>query len=205
MKKQKRLIIVLIIIFIASIIVLTVCFPIFQKPDNTTPYEKKITKHYSEKDILFLRRLFEDGRLTSSTAFLLLYRPQCVREIPYGDKYALLLGDDGTKVFVVLGKKRIANLIIENSFLENKNFESVDIGKTTFEEMLEFDNNSVNLSREVEPATGHITQEGVVVIKYELPNLIVKSIDYYSNEEIINMLQDHPLLVLTYLLPQDKK
>lgn len=193
------------------IVCIAFCSPLFQKPNNDILYVQSVTRYCSEEDIFELKNCFEEGKLSLSV-FLMKYRPQCIRQTINDGRYALLLGDNNTRVFVCWSDttRKIYNVIIIKQFLENKDFKSLNIGESEYSDILKMDGNSIDISKADEPITGHITSDGVTILKYNVvlesgtPKYLVKSIDCYSNEDVSEMIRSNPFMSLLYLLPQDK-
>jgi hypothetical protein len=146
-----------------------------------------INHKYTGEQIDNLLRLID----TETYTFSELRKDFSIEELTdtYQDKYgycAPLLKDDGSSVFVFVNYDLIVqDVMITDSFLTKAEFEGAIGSKTTKSQVLSFDHNALDLSSTDEIITGHIVQEGVIVVTYSLDGSdpIVDSVLFVDNRE----------------------
>lgn len=204
MRKYSPLIITIVVIFALSSTL--ICGTIlFQKPNNDISFQQVINKSYSNKEISALKRRFEEENL-SLFYFKLKYHPQCIRQTTPESRYAILLGEEDTRIFVFWNEDTniIYEIFEEHPFLELEDFAEVSIGETCMEDVLLLDPNFSNTSIKATLSTGHIVKEGIVNIEYDVDTRIVQSVQFFSNDEVLELLYESPIIFIPYVFPQDK-
>lgn len=185
------------------------------KPDNEVSYDQVIDRRISSTEIYELKEKYENDGM-SLAYFLLKYRPQCIRQSTDDTRYALLRGyyDEMVYVFWNTETNKITNIINKGfrylsgyEYMENSDFDFVEIGKTHFSEIAHRDDSLISVGTTPNPKSAHITKEGVVIVSYkpEEYDMIVTAIEYYSNDEIPQLKEKSVLYALIpYILPKDK-
>lgn len=206
MKKHRILVAAFALCTFISIVILSLCAPLFQKPNNDILYSQAIKHTYSNKETDTLNKLFKEDNLPLYY-FKLRYRPQCIRKTDSASEYAILLGEDGTRIFVFWNSEtnniyQISHL--KNFFDYNDFSKAVVIGETSLDSVIELDSNFSNTSTKANISTGHILRDGVINVEYDSNTKIVKKLQYYSNDEIVDFSDDFPMVFIPYILPKDK-
>ena len=93
------------------------------------------------------------------------------------------------------------------SFLSKADFDFVEIGKTTIEEIQAMDPNTHIMPWSAFLGTAHVVKEGGLFIYYELKEEIwVKKIEFYENNRLLDLEQDDTILYeIPYILDIDKQ
>jgi|GEM_PF-1698088 len=228
-KRFRVLCIALLLIFISILSVIyigNILIVKAYKPDNKVQYNQVVDRRISSTEIYELKDLFEKDKL-SLPHFLFYYRPQCIREPTVDTRYALLVGNEDELVYVFWDVQTniITNIIDVGyrystgyKYPENKDFEFIVEGETSFSEVAFHDKNLIWCGTNPIPKTAHITKEGVVIITYYadindkidnenfvLGDYKVEKIEYCSNENIPIMREKEPMYyAIPCILPQDK-
>lgn len=136
-------------------------------------------------------------------AFNLEYKPKCIRKTLLG-YYAVLINEDESLCFVFWTfDNKIYSIYRTKGFVSSDEFKSlIAIGDSTFKDMKKssFDYFCYPYSKTI--ATAHICTDGILVIKYD-DDFVVKSIDFFSNEELTKTKDDF-INIVPYILPNDK-
>lgn len=208
MKNKKTLFVILIIFLVVSLFFcwLFVYSQSFNY-DNKLSIINATDKRYSKQEIDKLEEEISFSNIYTDYSFWefnLKYKPECVRKTPFG-YYAVLLHEDHSLCFVFWTfENKIYSIYRTNGFVSSNEFRnSIVIGESTFEEMKGsgFDYFCYPLSKKM--ATAHICTDGILVVEYD-DNRVAKSVDFYSNEELIKT-NDAFLRVVPYILPKDKQ
>lgn len=215
MKRNKILLLpfalLLIVIVLISIIIFTGGRDV--EYDNDKSITSLITKKYSESDIEQIRVGIEQDSL-NYTKLKSHYKIQCLRKT-YQGYYAVFIQNDGKRVFIFMdADMKLYNMLVFSSIKEKKEYDFLELGKTTESEVLRFDTTAVSLPVSSINCTVHIVQEGVFVISYDrlevntgtlLNDPVVKSFVFFENDDF--PLNDNEMINLNvpYILEADKK
>ncbi len=205
---MKRKFLILMVALTALYIVATIIkySAVFRwNPNNDIEFRQAISTKFSNAEINDLKQRFQDNKLTLFY-FKFRYQPQCIRQSTQENEYAILLSEDEKRIFVFWNTttNKIYAVYEVSAFLKYEDFSTVVIGKTSFEDILLLDPNGTDTSVKASLSTGHIVTEGVVNIEYDVDTQIVKAMQFYSNDEIIDSLSEYPIMFIPYILPQDK-
>lgn len=212
---RKNMIIIAVII---CILIVGICFLIGGKTkikyDNEQDFQELITYRYSPDEFADIQEELKGGKDISLFEIVDSEKIECVRSIE-GISYLLLLSERNEKLFVFFDSNNIVTnaFYIENDFLEQGDFANIQEGVTRESDIEILDGSPVYYAVSAEMVTGHIVKEGIVIIKYDrllndevLADPIVKSIDFYSNDEILSMMETDFFVSNTpYILPIDKQ
>ena len=213
MKKHIRPLLSIIIIAIAAVIAVAVYSSGEKiKYNNDKTIDVLVTETYSASEIQKMKSSIENNKLTYSQ-LRSDYNIQCLRKI-YQGYYAVFLQDDGSRIFVFINKNKEPYKILVIDEIKNKSqYDFIEVGKTTKNEILNYDENTLFMPVSSVITTAHITKEGVLLVTYDnfdevsgmiLDDAVVKSITFYNNSDfpLKNSLIDTNI---PYILEVDKK
>lgn len=177
--------------------------------DNNTKYQDIISYKYKTEDLSkIMRNIEEYHKLNIPDG-----QKECIRQIN-DIKYLILLSENEEKLFVFLDKNNdvIDMYYRKKDFLEQSDFTNVQIGITRESDIKILDESPIYYDVSAVHVTGHIVKEGIIIITYDrfldgeiLNNPVVKSIDFYSNDKILLMMESDFFVSSTpYILPVDK-
>lgn len=213
MKKHIRPLLSIIIIAIAAVFAVAVyssCEKI--KYNNDKTIDILVTETYSASKIQKMKSSIENNKLTYSQ-LRSDYNIQCLRKT-YQGYYAVFLQDDGSRVFVFINENKEPYKILVIDEIKNKSqYDFIEVGKTTKNEILNYDENTLFMPVSSVITTAYITKEGVLLVTYDnfdevsgmiLDDAVVKSITFYNNSDfpLKNSLIDSNI---PYILEVDKK
>lgn len=210
--------IIMIIAVVICILIFGICF--FKsgktklKYDNEQDFQDLITYRYSSGEFSDIQEALKSGKDISLFKIADPKKMECLRNVE-GIKYALLLSEKNEKLFIFFDDNNIVTdaFYIENDFLEQKDFINVQEGVTLMSDIEILDGSAVYYDLSAVWVTGHIVKEGLIIIEYDrlldgklLNDPVVKSIDFYSNDEILEiMASNYYVLTTPYILPKDKQ
>lgn len=160
-------------------------------------------QQYTEQEMEKLEKDIFAGNITVRQ-FIRRYKPQCIRKTNRG-YYAVLMQDNNFMCFIFWDNKyNIYNIYKTTEFLSHNAWEnSIEIGKSSLNDITKSDTDFFYYPISKMAITGHICSDGVLTIEYD-SNKIVKSMEFYSNEEVESS-GDYLLQLTPYILPQDKR
>lgn len=180
------------------------------KINNTNHYTELVTKKYSTDQIESLKEsIFKEEMKWSK--FTRQFSVQCMRET-YQGYYVVLLQENGDKVFVFADKNMKLYRVVNIDEFKTKDELMFQISKlTTKSEVLSMDPEPFFMPVSAFSMTAHYVKEGVVLVTYTrtkdgivLSDQIIDSMEFYSNDEL---LEDSNTLVgicVPYILEMDK-
>lgn len=210
----KSLLLSALLIFLVAILAVIIPFSIGEKMkyNNDKTIDTLVTETYSASEIQKMKSSIENNKLTYSQ-LRSDYNIQCLRKT-YQGYYAAFLQDDGSHVFVFINKNKEPYKILVIDEIKNKSqYDFIEVGKTTKNEILNYDENTLFMPVSSVITTAHITKEGVLLVTYDnfdevsgmiLDDAVVKSITFYNNSDfpLKNSLIDSNV---PYILEVDKK
>lgn len=210
----KSLLLSALLIFLVAILAVIIPFSIGEKMkyNNDKTIDILVTERYSASEIQKMKSSIENNKLTYSQ-LRSDYNIQCLRKT-YQGYYAVFLQDDGSRVFVFINKNKEPYKILVIDEIKNKSqYDFIEVGKTTKNEILNYDENTLFMPVSSVITTAHITKEGVLLVTYDnfdevsgmiLDDAVVKSITFYNNSDfpLKNSLIDSNI---PYILEIDKK
>lgn len=213
--RRKNIIIIAVVI---CILIFGICFLISGKAklkyDNEQDFHDLITYRYTSKEFSDMQEALKSGKDISLFDIADSKKMECLRNVE-GNKYALLLSEKNEKLFIFFDDNNIVTdaFYIENDFLEQKDFINVQEGVTLMSDIEILDGSAVYYDLSAVWVTGHIVKEGLIIIEYDrlldgklLNDPVVKSIDFYSNDKILEiMASNYYVLTTPYILPKDKQ
>ncbi len=156
---------------------------------NEKTAEELITIRYSATQLKNMRENFKNYVGTSFDELSKDFKFECVR---YTDTeyYVVLLLDNDKKAFLFFDMDLLLNGIkICGDFISKDDFDFIEIGKTTIDEVCEADPN-YNLSPSSSiTCTSHIVKEGGILIEYKVIDQLfrVNALCFYENSELLNV------------------
>lgn len=209
--------IIIIIGVIICILVFGICSLIRgkmkMKYNNEKDFQELITYRYSSEEFSDIQADLKSGKDISLFEIVDSKKIECIRNIE-GIRYALLLSEKNEKLFIFFDDNNIVTdaFYIENDFLEQKDFINVQEGATLMSDIEILDGSAVYYDLSAVRVTGHIVKEGLVIIEYDrlldgkiLNDPVVKNVNFYSNNEILSMMESNYYVSTTpYILPKDK-
>lgn len=210
--------IIIIIVVIICILIFGICLLRGEKMkinyNNEQNFLELITYRYSSQDFSDIQEDLKSGRDISLFEIVDPKKIECIRNIE-DTRYALLLSEKNEKLFIFFDANNVVTdaFYIENDFLEQSDFINVQEGVTLKSDIEILDRSVVYYDVSAVMVTGHIVKEGIVIIEYDrllngkiLNDPVVKSINFYSNDEIL-LIMDSDYFVSTtpYILPIDKQ
>lgn len=210
----KSLLLSALLIFLVAILAVIIPFSIGEKMkyNNDKTIDTLVTETYSASEIQKMKSSIENNKLTYSQ-LRSDYNIQCLRKT-YQGYYAVFLQDDGSRVFVFINENKEPYKILVIDEIKNKSqYDFIEVGKTTKNEILNYDENTLFMPVSSVITTAHITKEGVLLVTYDnfdevsgmiLDDAVVKSITFYNNSDfpLKNSLIDSNV---PYILEIDKK
>lgn len=210
----KSLLLSALLIFLVAVLAVIIPFSIGEKMkyNNDKTIDILVTERYSASEIQKMKSSIENNKLTYSQ-LRSDYNIQCLRKT-YQGYYAVFLQDDGSRVFVFINKNKEPYKILVIDEIKNKSqYDFIEVGKTTKNEILNYDENTLFMPVSSVITTAHITKEGVLLVTYDnfdevsgmiLDDAVVKSITFYNNSDfpLKNSLIDSNV---PYILEIDKK
>lgn len=209
--KYKKTVLVIIILISISISISILCIICTRSQsfdyDNSVPISIAFNKRYSNAQIKYLEaKILPSNILPSDISFSyfnMVYKPKVVRKTGQG-YYAVLISKDNSFCFVFWNfENEIYSIYRTNGFVSSEVFsKSIEIGKTTLNDMKEsgFDFFGYPSSKRI--ATAHICKDGIIVVNYD-KNFVAVSVDVYTNQELLE-LDDYLTDIVPYILPEDK-
>lgn len=209
----KSILLSALLIFLVAILAVIIPFSIGEKMkyNNDKTIDTLVTETYSASEIQKMKSSIENNKLTYSQ-LRSDYNIQCLRKT-YQGYYAVFLQDDGSHVFVFINKNKEPYKILVIDEIKNKSqYDFIEVGKTTKNEILNYDENTLFMPVSSVITTAHITKEGVLLVTYDnfdevsgmiLDDAVVKSITFYNNSDfpLKNSLIDSNV---PYILEVDK-
>ena len=170
--------------------------------DNTTPINCVKSKLYSSEKIEKL----EDDILKENVSFRnfnINYRPRCIRKTFQG-YYAVLAQENGSLCFVFWdSQNEIYSIYRTDKFISSDDFkQNIVIGETKVDSFISDGMNYFYFPISKMMMTGHICNDGVIVIQYDSSG-VVEFVNYFSNEEIVES-SDFLTSYIPYILPEDR-
>ena len=210
----KSLLLSALLIFLVAILAVIIPFSIGEKMkyNNDKTIDILVTETYSASEIQKMKSSIENNKLTYSQ-LRSDYNIQCLRKT-YQGYYAVFLQDDGSRVFVFINENKEPYKMLVIDEIKNKSqYDFIEVGKTTKNEILNYDENTLFMPVSSVITTAHITKEGVLLVTYDnfdevsgmiLDDAVVKSITFYNNSDfpLKNSLIDSNV---PYILEIDKK
>ena len=210
----KSLLLSALLIFLVAVLAVIIPFSIGEKMkyNNDKTIDILVTERYSASEIQKMKSSIENNKLTYSQ-LRSDYNIQCLRKT-YQGYYAVFLQDDGSRVFVFINENKEPYKILVIDEIKNKSqYDFIEVGKTTKNEILNYDENTLFMPVSSVITTAHITKEGVLLVTYDnfdevsgmiLDDAVVKSITFYNNSDfpLKNSLIDSNI---PYILEVDKK
>ncbi len=210
----KSLLLSALLIFLVAVLAVIIPFSIGEKMkyNNDKTIDILVTERYSASEIQKMKSNIENNKLTYSQ-LRSDYNIQCLRKT-YQGYYAVFLQDDGSRVFVFINENKEPYKILVIDEIKNKSqYDFIEVGKTTKNEILNYDENTLFMPVSSVITTAHITKEGVLLVTYDnfdevsgmiLDDAVVKSITFYNNSDfpLKNSLIDSNV---PYILEVDKK
>lgn len=184
------------------------------KYNNEQNFQELITYRYSSQDFSDIQEDLKSGKDISLFEIVDSKKIECIRNIK-DTRYTLLLSEKNEKLFIFFDANNVVTnaFYIENDFLEQKDFINVQEGVTLKSDIEILDGSVVYYDVSAVMVTGHIVKEGIVIIEYDrllngkiLNDPVVKSINFYSNDEILSIMDsDYFISTTPYILPIDKQ
>lgn len=184
------------------------------KYNNEQDFQELITYRYSSQEFSDIQENLKSGNDINLFEIVDSEKIECIREIE-DIRYALLLSEKNERLFVFLNSDNVVtdSFYIENDFLEQRDFDNVQEGVTLKSDIEALDETPVYYAVSSEMVTGHIVKEGIIIIEYnrflngkKLNNPVVKSINFYGNDEILSIMESNFFVSNTpYILPIDKQ
>ena len=180
------------------------------KFDNQTPYTEKITKTYHHSIFDSIREASE-AQPMSIKALHSELKIECVRKTNQGS-YIVFKQEDGKSVFIFADKgQNIYSVLRFKSFFRKLDFDFIQVGETTQDEILAFDDNAILYPVSSVEVSGHILNNGLLIIQYSrvrdgelLMSPVVSSIEFIDGSDY-NKLEDNFFVTNTpYILPFDR-
>lgn len=210
----KFLLLSALLIFLVAVLAVIIPFSIGEKMkyNNDKTIDILVTETYSASEIQKMKSSIENNKLTYSQ-LRSDYNIQCLRKT-YQGYYAVFLQDDGSRIFVFINENKEPYKILVIDEIKNKSqYDFIEVGKTTKNEILNYDENTLFMPVSSVITTAHITKEGVLLVTYDnfdeasgmiLDDAVVKSITFYNNSDfpLKNSLIDSNI---PYILEIDKK
>lgn len=206
MKLCKRKYIIAISILLVIVILSLMLYEHYisnYKYNNDISLSQINNQQYTEQEMEKLEKDIFAGNITVRQ-FIRRYKPQCIRKTNRG-YYAVLMQDNNFMCFIFWDNKyNIYNIYKTTEFLPHNAWEnSIEIGKSSLNDITKSDTDFFYYPISKMAITGHICSDGVLTIEYD-SNKIVKSMEFYSNEEVESS-GDYLLQLTPYILPQDKR
>lgn len=213
-KKGKSIIIAAII----GIIICSICLWVGGKVkviyNNEQNYKELITYKYESDEFCSIIEALNSGNELALFDVISNEKIECAREID-DIRYLILLSETDEKLFIFFDDnyKITSYYYIKGEFLKEDDFANIQTEVTPSSVIFEMDQNRILYPFDVIYITGHITQEGIIIISYSrirdrkiLEDPIVESIEIYKNDEILEMRKDNLIIQYTpYILPIDKQ
>lgn len=139
------------------------------------------------------------------------YNFECIRKISENDYYTVILREDNSKLFVFFNSDcEITNYIMFNNFKKTEDFNFIKKNVTHESEVIDFDKQYITYPVSAVNVTGHITKNGVIIIKYSRMadevlqyDNIVDEVEFFEDDSIKD--SDNFFIKNTpYILPIDK-
>ncbi len=213
--KKYNLLLSLVLLAVVIITAITIMFfmgGIEVKYDNDKSIDSLITEKYSESDIDKMRDDIEQDNLNYAR-FKSHFNVQCLRKT-YQGYYAVFLQNDGKRIFVFMNEKmELNNIFVFDNIKKKRDYDFLDIGKTTETDVLKYDKSTVLLPVSSITCTAHIIQEGILIIIYDrfdantgtlLTDPVVKSVSFYENSDFPLSGNEMINLNVPYILGKDK-
>lgn len=205
-KKNILFIISFIFIFICTALLFVYVHSQSFDYDNKSSMLTLCNNRYSKEEIKKLEYNIPYSNMYTNYSFgkfNLEYRPECIRKTHLG-YYAVLISEDNSLCFVFWTfENEIHSIYKTNEFVSSSKFrDSIVVGESTFEEMKNSNFDFFVFPSSKTIATAHICNDGVLVVEYN-DNYIAKSIEFFSNEELVKT-NDSFLNSIPYILPEDK-
>lgn len=214
MKRKKSIIVVAIICIIMFSIYLWVGAKVKVIYNNEQNYKELIRYKYESDEFYSIMETLNSGKEIALFDVISNEKIECARKIE-DIRYLILLSETDEKLFVFFDDNfKISSFYyIKDEFLEEDDFANIQTEVTPSSVIFEMDQNRIFYPFDAFFITGHITQEGIIIISYSrirdgkiLEDPIVESIEIYKNDEIIGMRKDNPFIqYIPYILPIDKQ
>lgn len=177
-------------------------------------FQELITYKFSSEEFSDIQENLKSGKDISLFELVDSEKLECIRNID-GIQYALLLSDKNEKLFIFFDDNHVVTdtVYIENDFLEQKDFTSVQEGVTLKSDIETLDGSPIYYAVSAKMVTGYIVKEGIIIIEYDrflngrvLDDPVVKSVNFYGNDEILSIMESDFFVSNTpYILPIDKQ
>ena len=159
-----------------------------------------------------LTELVDEGLLTVEK-FLAKF-PNAIERKTTLSHYFVQKNNDGSRIFAYVGKEvDVVKVEYYEKFPKLDDFNFINIGKTTYYDVLQFDTNFVSWGFSTAIKIAFIAEEGVVIIQFTRPEAaiagsmsdVVESMEFIPNDELetMDILKKHYIDV-SYILPEDK-
>lgn len=182
------------------------------KYNNSKNYNQLITYKYSVDEFVEIQNQLMNKKNIDIFEIVKKEYIECVRHVG-NIRYLLLVSVNNERLFIFFDEKYLItnSYYIRGDFLEQKDFEDIQVGKTTLGEVMSIDDGCFGSPFSALVATTHIVKEGVIVVTYSekttttLQEPVVDSIRLYKNEELMEMREKNILIkIAPYILPIDK-
>lgn len=211
---MKRVNIIILLVFACTVLIFVKVFigDVDVKYNNTEYFENLVDIKYSGHEIEEIKKKIE-GDDCNYTKFKSLFDIQCLRKT-YQGYYAVLLQDDGRRVFVFMDEEmKLYEVLLIGNMKAKKEFSFIESGKTTEEEIVSMDENAILLPASSVTSTAHVVREGLLVVTYSrldeekqmfLDDPLVNTVIFYANESF--PLEDNEMINknVPYILPIDR-
>lgn len=211
--QKKRALIIFVIIFL---VIAIICIFIYVGSDdvkynNTKSKEELITVKYTSSQIEELKNSVYQGRMTLKE-LKKKFKVQCVRKTPKG-YYTILSQEDGKEAFVFFDSDlKLWDMFIVDEFKTKETFQQGIVEKkTTRSQMVEYDKTYIPMPTSSMSSSVHCVKEGVFIVIYSrrmdgkrLPEPIVDSIEFMSNDEVLAKSEDPYIYNIPIIMEMDK-
>lgn len=181
--------------------------------DNDKTVQQLVTTVYSADEIKEIEEKIEKGKTTVSK-MKRFCKLECLRKTEK-EYYSILLRDDGGKLFIFFDNKgTVTDYLFVTEFKSKEDYDSLKIGETTLNEVIFFDEATVDVSLSSFDVTVSVVKEGLAHIIYErmnmdnmtfLPSPVIKSITIYDESEYMQIAEQGDYYgELHYILPLDR-
>lgn len=191
--------------------------------DNEISIEECITVETSAYAIKYLQKAIEAAysgyrpKITVASFFKQFnFNIECTRKTPYG-YYFVLRQNDGKLAYIFINEKlELKDVKVFDKFLSKEDFDFIVFWETINCEVYEIDPNKIFYSISAAHFSGHILQDGYLVVHYnfdyesiinktaEGETLFAESIKFYSEEDLIANIDDWDHTNGHYILPMDR-
>lgn len=175
--------------------------------DNNSDISNVITKRYHKEVLDQIQPQTTLRNLTNE------FDIECVRRTER-TSYIIFLSDEGERYFVFLQDDGVISDVVSfASFKSRADFDWIRVGETSLKDIGQFDNSLINYPISSAVYTGHILQDGLVIIEYDyvidnelLPSPVVSEILFFEDSDYESLKSSENAIVsLTpYILTLDR-